>query len=121
MGKPTVAAKAASVPPKVKGRPKSGKVWKEEKQRFSSLVGVKALRKSFAVKQKEREEKARLKAIAKELLEAQKKEKEDKRLRREEQEKRRLENEKKNEIVQKISTSKVKKMSRKQLRTIKKA
>eukprot|EP00124_Ichthyophonus_hoferi_P000648 Ihof_evm19s25 gene=Ihof_evmTU19s25 len=92
--------KVAPVQVKVKGRKVSGKVWKEEKKRFSSLIGVKPLKRSFEVQKKAREEKTRLKAMMKEIADKEQKEKEEKKERKIEQERRRAENVKKAEIVQ---------------------
>merc|ERR1712136_462084 len=95
----------------VRGKPKSGRVWKSQGKKKSTIIKVKSLHKSWAVRTKERAEMQSIKSYQKEL----------KRLRTEEQKKRREENALKSEIVQNIkSTAKIKKMKKKQLRQLQK-
>ncbi|XP_065196848.1 coiled-coil domain-containing protein 86-like [Sycon ciliatum] len=93
---------SASEPPR--GRPKSGRVWKEtQTARYSSVVDVKPLRTSWKKKQEQRAELKLIKQLDREAKEAKNKAKEDKRKREEENKRRREENEKKSQIVQKIT------------------
>lgn len=104
-----------------KGKPKSGRVWKSQKTKFSTIVKTKGIRNSFARKEALRKELARIKEVSRSLLEKKKEEKEAKKQRRRENLKRREENRKKSEVVQVIkNTSKIKRMKKKQLRYIEK-
>lgn len=105
----------------VRGKPKSGRIWKGKGQKKSTLIKVKSLHKSWKVRQKERAEKSSIKQLQTDMKEAVAAEKEQKRLRTEEQKKRREQNLKKSEIVQAITNSaKIKRMKKKQLRKIEK-
>ncbi|XP_027751320.1 coiled-coil domain-containing protein 86 [Empidonax traillii] len=105
-----------------RGRPKSGRVWKDPgKKRFSHMIQDKALRTSWARKIKEREEKKLVRDLARQLEEGKRREQEEKKRRREENLKRRLENERKAEIVQVIRNPlKLKRAKKKQLRRVEK-
>lgn len=104
---------------KVKGRCKSGRFWKSERDRFSSINKVKGLKQSLKQRQRIKEQKERAKALEVALKEATKREKEELRQRQEENKKRRDENQKKNEVVQEIKNlSKLKRMKKKQLRLL---
>uniref|UniRef100_A0A803VIY3 Coiled-coil domain-containing protein 86 n=2 Tax=Ficedula albicollis TaxID=59894 RepID=A0A803VIY3_FICAL len=105
-----------------RGKPKSGRVWKDPgKKRFSHMIQDKALRSSWARKMKERQEKKLVRDLARQLEEAKQREKEEKKRRREENLKRRLENERKAEIVQVIRNPlKLKRAKKKQLRRVEK-
>ncbi|XP_022252842.1 coiled-coil domain-containing protein 86-like [Limulus polyphemus] len=104
-----------------KGRPKSGRVWKSEKKCFSTLKYDKAVKISWKEKMKKRVEQKTLKLYEEELKAAKRKEIEEKKQRREEHRKRREENQRKAEIVQVIRNSaKIKRMSKKQLKHIRK-
>ncbi|XP_075784503.1 coiled-coil domain-containing protein 86 [Pelodiscus sinensis] len=105
-----------------KGRPKSGRVWKDPgKRRFSHMIQDKPLRTSWERKMKERQEKKIVKEFARHLQEEKQREREEKKQRREENLKRRLENERKAEIVQVIRNPlKLKRAKKKQLRRIEK-
>ncbi|XP_050754227.1 coiled-coil domain-containing protein 86 [Gymnogyps californianus] len=113
------AAAAAAIP---RGRPKSGRVWKDPgKKRFSHMIQDKALRTSWARKMKERQEKKLVRDLARQLQEGKQREREEKKRRREENLKRRLENERKAEIVQVIRNPlKLKRAKKKQLRRVEK-
>ncbi|KAM6074641.1 coiled-coil domain-containing protein 86 [Chlamydotis macqueenii] len=113
------AAAAAAIP---RGRPKSGRVWKDPgKKRFSHMIQDKALRTSWARKMKERQEKKLVQELARQLQEGKQREREEKKRRREENLKRRLENERKAEIVQVIRNPlKLKRAKKKQLRRVEK-
>ncbi|XP_040176830.1 coiled-coil domain-containing protein 86 [Rana temporaria] len=104
-----------------RGKPKSGRVWKENKKRFSEMVKDRPLRTSWELKMKDRQEKKLLKSLAQQLKDEKKQAKEDKRMRREENLRRRQENERKAEIVQVIrNPAKLKRARKKQLRNIEK-
>ncbi|XP_054027822.1 coiled-coil domain-containing protein 86 [Dryobates pubescens] len=105
-----------------RGRPKSGRVWKDpDKKRFSHMIQDKALRSSWARKMKERQEKKLVQDLARQLQEGKQREREEKKRRREENIKRRLENERKAEIVQVIRNPlKLKRAKKKQLRRVEK-
>merc|ERR1712136_609935 len=105
----------------VRGKPKSGRVWKSQGKKKSTIIKVKSLHKSWAVRTKERAEQQSIKNYERELKEAADLEKEQKRQRAAEQKKRREENALKSEIVQNIkSTAKIKRMKKKQLRQLQK-
>ncbi|KAH9376861.1 coiled-coil domain-containing protein 86-like [Haemaphysalis longicornis] len=105
-----------------RGVPKSGRVWKTEKKRFSSMVKDRPLKTSWKTKMQERAERKALLALDREIKDEKKRKIEEKKKRREENLRRREENAKKAEIVQVIkNTAKIKRMSKKQLRFIKKA
>ncbi|XP_057307726.1 coiled-coil domain-containing protein 86-like [Hydractinia symbiolongicarpus] len=105
----------------VKGKPKSGRVWKSEGRKKSTIINVKSLHTSWEKRKKERAEKMSVKQFQMEIKKAASEEKEKRRLRAEENKKRREENIKNAEIVQKITNSaKLKRMKKKQLRQIKK-
>merc|ERR1712055_899186 len=105
----------------VRGKPKSGRIWKSQGKKKSTIIKVKSLHKSWTVRMKERAEMQNIKNYEKELKEAADNAKEEKRLRSVEQKKRREENALKSEIVQNIkSTAKIKKMKKKHLRQLQK-
>lgn len=112
----------AKAPPEIpQGKPKSRRVWKENKKRFSTMVRDRPLRTSWEVKMKQRQEKKILKSLAQQLKDEKQQEKEEKRRRREENLKRRLENERRAEVVQVIrNPAKLKRARKKELRTIEK-
>lgn len=105
----------------IKGKPKSGRFWKTEKTKFSSIIKTKGLKSSFEKKQALREKLQRIKEDSRERK-AQKQEQEEQRKeRRRENLKRREENRKKSEIVQVITnTKKLSKMKKKHLRNVEK-
>ncbi|XP_012289208.1 coiled-coil domain-containing protein 86 [Orussus abietinus] len=114
-----VAKKSVNLIPK--GKPKSGRIWKEPKTRFSSIVKTRGTRLSFEKKQKLREELKRAKEMSRSIIAKKQAEKEAKKQRRIENLKRAEENRKKSEIVQVIkNTAKIKRMKKKQLRLIEK-
>uniref|UniRef100_L7M2E0 Coiled-coil domain-containing protein 86 n=1 Tax=Rhipicephalus pulchellus TaxID=72859 RepID=L7M2E0_RHIPC len=105
-----------------RGIPKSGRVWKSEKKRFSSMVKDRPLKTSWKFKMEQRAERKALLALDREIKEEKKRKIEEKKKRREENLRRREENAKKSEVVQVIkNTAKIKRMSKKQLRLVKKA
>uniref|UniRef100_A0A8C6QZG8 Coiled-coil domain-containing protein 86 n=1 Tax=Nannospalax galili TaxID=1026970 RepID=A0A8C6QZG8_NANGA len=105
-----------------KGKPKSGRVWKDRsKKRFSQMVQDKPLRTSWQRKMKERQEKKLAKDFARHLEEEKQRRRQEKKERRAENLRRRLENERKAEIVQVIrNPAKLKRAKKKQLRAIEK-
>lgn len=105
-----------------KGKPKSGRVWKDRsKKRFSQMVQDKPLRTSWQRKMKERQERKLAKDFARHLEEEKQRRRQEKKERRAENLRRRLENERKAEIVQVIrNPAKLKKAKKKQLRSIQK-
>ncbi|XP_044154030.1 coiled-coil domain-containing protein 86 [Bufo gargarizans] len=103
------------------GKPKSGRVWKENKKRFSNMVKDRPLHTSWEVKMKQRQEKKVVQSLAQQIKDEKQREKEEKKRRREENLRRRLENERKAEVVQVIrNPAKLKRASKKQLRSIEK-
>ncbi|XP_052798313.1 coiled-coil domain-containing protein 86-like [Mya arenaria] len=104
-----------------KGKPKSGRVWKRSKTRFSGMTIDKNLKTSWAKKMAIKAEKKSVLEFQRRLKEEKNKKHEEKRVRSDENKKRRLENERKAEIVQPIkNTAKIKRMKKKQLRQIQK-
>uniref|UniRef100_K3WMY0 Coiled-coil domain-containing protein 86 n=1 Tax=Globisporangium ultimum (strain ATCC 200006 / CBS 805.95 / DAOM BR144) TaxID=431595 RepID=K3WMY0_GLOUD len=106
------------------GKPVSGRTWKKvEKTRFSSVKykGTATLSTSWEEKMLKRAKLKELKALQDEIKARRQGERDAKRQAREEKEKRRKENELKSASVQVISrTHRMKTMSKKQLRNIKK-
>ncbi len=117
----TTAAAKLEVP---RGKPVSGRPWKKVQKSRNSMQTYKATKvlsttwdQNLAMKGKKRE----MKELEREIADRKKQERLDKKLAREEKEKRRLANELKSASVQVISkTGKLKTMSKKQLRNIKK-
>ncbi|XP_078509111.1 coiled-coil domain-containing protein 86-like [Lissotriton helveticus] len=108
----------ATVP---KGKPKSGRVWKDPKKRFSVMVKDRPLHTSWDKKMKARQEMRLVKDFSRQLRDEKQKAKEEKKQRRAENLKRRLENERKAEIVQIITNpAKLKRAKKKQLRRVEK-
>ncbi|KAI5278155.1 Coiled-Coil Domain-Containing Protein 86 [Manis pentadactyla] len=110
------------VPEIPKGKPKSGRVWKDRsKKRFSQMVQDKPLRTSWQRKMKDRQERKLAKDFARHLEEERERRRQEKKRRRAENLKRRLENERKAEVVQVIrNPAKLKRAKKKQLRSIEK-
>ncbi|XP_069484944.1 coiled-coil domain-containing protein 86-like [Ambystoma mexicanum] len=105
-----------------KGKPKSGRIWKDPNiKRFSGMVKDRPLHSSWAKKVKARQEMRIVKDFAKHLRDEKARAKEEKKQRRAENLKRRLENERKGEVVQVITNlAKLKRAKKKQLRRIEK-
>eukprot|EP01134_Creolimax_fragrantissima_P007114 CFRG7114T1 len=104
---------------KTDGRPKSGRIWKQKKQRFSSIKNQRALRTTFEEKLAKRAERKSLKEYEGELAEKEAAKKAAKKAEREARAERILEKARKAEVVQVISnTRKIKKMSKRQLRAL---
>ncbi|XP_066143204.1 coiled-coil domain-containing protein 86 [Euwallacea fornicatus] len=105
----------------VKGKPKSGRFWKSEKKKFSSLIKSKGLKSSFERKQVLREKLLKVKEASKDRKAKKAEEEEMRKQRRRDNLKRQEENRKKSEVVQVITnTKKLKKIKKKQLRFIEK-
>uniref|UniRef100_A0A182J1V1 Coiled-coil domain-containing protein 86 n=1 Tax=Anopheles atroparvus TaxID=41427 RepID=A0A182J1V1_ANOAO len=104
----------------IRGRPKSGRIWKTSKQRFATVK--KTIRgKKTKHRLAYRDEIQQIKELSQSIKVEKRRENEEKRLRREENKQRRLENERKSEIVQIINNpAKLKRMRKKQLRMIEK-
>lgn len=104
-----------------RGKPKSGRTWKQQKTKFSSIIKTRGIRLSLSKKQKLREDLKRVKDISRAIKAQKQEEKEAKKQRRIENLQRAEENRKKSEIVQVITnTAKIKRMRKKQLRMIEK-
>lgn len=105
---------------KPRGLAKSGKFWKDPKQKFRKIQNT-LPKKTTAQHLQFREEMKRIKALSKSIKDDKKQENELKKQRREENAKRREENELKNQHVQIIkNTAKLKRTKKKQLRQIQK-
>ena len=108
----------------MKGIPKSGRVWKvEQSARTSSTLkkGILShLSKSVEARNKEKERVANMKALEKALTEEKIAKKINDREVREAKQKQRMENEFKTSTYQTLNTQKIKTMSKKQLRMVKK-
>mmetsp|Transcript_23809 Transcript_23809/g.40537 ORF Transcript_23809/g.40537 Transcript_23809/m.40537 type:complete len:142 (+) Transcript_23809:31-456(+) len=106
------------------GRAKSGRLWKAKQTERSSAQkrrGVLShMAKSFEEKQRIREEKKAVQELENEMKEVKRQQKIEERLRREDKEKRKIANELKSSAYQNINPAKMKGMSKKQLRNIKK-
>ncbi|KAL7290285.1 hypothetical protein TKK_0015985 [Trichogramma kaykai] len=110
---------SASQVTSVKGKPKSGRVWKSSKQRFSSIKKTPAIHVSFEKRQRLKEERKKCMELSNEIKQQKAAEKEAKKERRRENIRRTQENERKAEVVQVISNpAKIKRMKKKQLRNI---
>ncbi len=86
----------------MKGRCKSGRFWKSERDRFKSVIKPKGLKQDFKKRMQIKEDKQRAKALEEALKEATKKQKEDLRARQEENKKKREENQRKSEVYQEV-------------------
>lgn len=86
-----------------KGKPKSGRFWKSDRDRFRSVIKSKGLKMSFEQRLKRKEEMIKAKAFEQSLKDEVKQRKEDQKRRREENAKRREENQKKSEVVEIVS------------------
>lgn len=104
-----------------KGKPKSGRIWKEQKTKFSSIIKTRGIRLSLEKKQKLREDLKRVKEMSRAIKAQKEADKEAKKQRRRDNIKRAEENRKKSEVVQVITnTAKLKRTKKKHLRMIEK-
>ena len=134
-----IEIKAKVIP---KGKPKSGRFWKSDRDRFRSVIKSKGLKMTFEQRLKRKEEMQKAKEFEQSLKAEVKQRKEDHKRRREENAKRREENQRKSEVVEIVSSylvvtdlsslltwllpflfqiknpNKIKRMKRKQLRMI---
>ena len=111
-----LAAASTSVP---KGRPKSGRFWKSERDRFKSVVKSRGLKQSLQQRQKAKEEKLAARKLQQEIKDEKSRRAQELRQRQEENKRRREENARKSEVVQVIRNSaKIKRMKKKQLRQL---
>ena len=102
-----------------KGKCKSGRFWKSERDRFRSVIKSKGLKGDYLQRQKAKEDKIRARELQTALKEAKLAKIEDLKRRKAENKKRREENERKSEVVQIIKNpAKIKRMKKKQLRRI---
>ncbi|EDV20129.1 Coiled-coil domain-containing protein 86 [Trichoplax sp. H2] len=103
----------------VRGRRKSGRVWKEQHARSNAKMNVKPLRSSWKAKMNKKLTNQSIKDFERELKDTDRKAKEEKRLIMEARKKLKEENARKAEIVQVITkSSTLKKMKKKHLKTI---
>ncbi|KAK3927120.1 Coiled-coil domain-containing protein 86 [Frankliniella fusca] len=113
------AAKKSS---QVRGKRPGNRFWKKDRKRFSSVVATRGLKRiTWNQKEKLRQELKHAKELSRSLKDERARVKQELRERRQENIKRREENARKAEIVQVIkNTSKLKRLKKKQLRTIEK-
>ncbi|XP_019064332.1 coiled-coil domain-containing protein 86 [Fukomys damarensis] len=105
-----------------RGKPKSGRVWKDRsKKRFSQMVQDKPLRTSWQRKMQERQQRQLARDLARHLEEEKARRRQEKKQRRAENLRRCLENERRAEVVQVIrNPAKLKRAKKKQLRSVQK-
>ncbi|KAJ1472600.1 hypothetical protein T484DRAFT_1914443, partial [Baffinella frigidus] len=105
----------------VKGVPVSGRAWKLDFKRSSAMVvSNKLIRKGWDAKMKEKQARKNIQDKEKKNVDERVQEKRDKKTKEEERKKRKDENILRSSTVQVVGTNTVKKMSRKQLRTVRK-
>ncbi|XP_013198195.2 coiled-coil domain-containing protein 86 [Amyelois transitella] len=105
----------------LRGKPKSGRFWKSQKEKFSTINKTKGLKQDFQKKTALRLELQRTKELAKQAMEQLKQKEAERKERRRQNLARSEENKRKAEIVQVITnTAKLKRMKKKQLRFIQK-
>ena len=118
---PEDTAKSKEVPAPIRGLPVSGRPWKLDCKRSSSIITKnKLMRKTWEDKMAEKKRVQTVKAKENALKQARIDEKRDKRAKQIERAAQKEANVLKGAVVQAISTKTVKKMSRKQLRTVRK-
>ncbi|OQR66871.1 coiled-coil domain-containing protein 86-like [Tropilaelaps mercedesae] len=104
-----------------RGIPKSGRIWKQPKTRFRSMIAVKPLKLTLEKSTQERLQRKKIRELEKEKAARDSAAREAKRKRCEANRKQREANERKGEVVTLIkNTAKIKRMKKKQLRSIKK-
>ncbi|XKL62977.1 hypothetical protein PGB90_005341 [Kerria lacca] len=105
----------------IRGQPKSGRFWKNQKTRFATMKKSSGLKSSFEQKQKFREELKSIKSLSRELINQRNTVKEARKLKRKENLQRRKGNELKSEVLQVIKNpTKLKRMKKKALRAVQK-
>ncbi|KAJ3056906.1 hypothetical protein HK097_003066 [Rhizophlyctis rosea] len=103
-----------------RGKTVSGRPWKAVQNKRHSSMRPKSVRPGWAKQVEERKQKQIVKAIQDEIIEAKKAEKEKKKQEAKEREERKKANEARGEVVQKVSAAKLKRMTKKQMRQLKK-
>ncbi|XP_003738538.1 coiled-coil domain-containing protein 86 [Galendromus occidentalis] len=104
-----------------RGKPKSGRIWKAPKSRFKSMIAVTPLKTPFKRAMEERNDRRKVQELQRQIDEGKKAALEAKRKRCEANRKAREANERKGEVVTVIkNTAKLKRMKKKQLRSLKK-
>jgi hypothetical protein len=107
----------------IPGKNQSGKPWKVKKARTSSLVTTKGFRPSYKVQQERQAKVDRTKALERALLGEIQAEKDEKKRRQKEARERRAENQKKEELRNSVVVKdprKIKKLSKKMLKFVRK-
>ena len=89
--------------PPVRGRCKSGRFWKSERDRFRSVIKTKGLKSNLKQRMKHKEDMRRIKAYEQSLKDRVRKEREELRERQEQNKKNREENQRKSEVVQQVN------------------
>ncbi|XP_060525277.1 coiled-coil domain-containing protein 86 [Cylas formicarius] len=108
----------ATVP---RGIPKSGRFWKSEKKKFSTIIKTRGIKSTLQKRKLLKEKRDKVKESSNAIKQAKQQEKELNKQRRRDNIHRREENRKKSEVFQVITNSKkLKKMKKKQLRYIEK-
>ena len=88
-----------------RGKCKSGRFWKSERDRFKSVIKSKGLKQSYLSRKRQKEERKRAMAMEEAMKEEKRAKMEDLKRRREENKKKREENERKAEVVQTVSST----------------
>ncbi|XP_064392188.1 coiled-coil domain-containing protein 86-like [Halichondria panicea] len=115
------SVQAVKRPEGIQGKSKSRRIWREPGEKSGSIIAAPGMRSSWKRRLVERAERKAMKEREHDLKEGAKKEKEVRRKRIEDKRQRKLDNEKKGEIVQQITNSaKLKRLNKKQMRSIQK-
>ncbi|KAJ3065653.1 hypothetical protein HDU98_010961 [Podochytrium sp. JEL0797] len=104
----------------VRGAPVSGRPWKSVQVKRSSHLKSKSIQKGWVKQQEDRKQREIVQRMQFEMKEEKRIAKEEKRAEAEERKKRKEENEKRAEVMQMVSAAKVKRMKKKQLKSLKK-
>ncbi|ORY48334.1 hypothetical protein BCR33DRAFT_714704 [Rhizoclosmatium globosum] len=104
----------------IRGAPVSGRPWKTIQTKRNSSMKRKAIPKGWEKQQEERKQKEIVKRMQFEMQEEKRIAKEEKKKELEERKKRKEENEKRAEVMQMVSAAKVKRMKKKQLKSLRK-
>eukprot|EP00742_Colponemidia_sp_Colp-10_P005422 GILJ01005794.1.p1 GENE.GILJ01005794.1~~GILJ01005794.1.p1 ORF type:complete len:147 (-),score=37.02 GILJ01005794.1:105-506(-) len=111
---PDVTTETKPLGAKLRGKPKSGKSWKEPKKRFSSLVATPRIRDSWEAKQRKKQQHVAVKKLENEIKEKKQAAIEEQKRRAEQRKKQKEANELKSTQFQVIKkTEKLKKWSKK--------